>query len=335
MPERVLLCRPHGGLNDTLCRISVCWRYAERFGRHLVIDTRRSSLAAPFDRHFTLAHRTAEVSCSLTPDLRERLDSMRCRPSCLEGRIDGVRAISAAGSPNMVDSVTRQPLQFAEASTAAFERDHDEPLLVYEGHGGGTSSADLLPHLRLAPEVLERVRVAMKPLESPYSAVHVRNTDLRTDWRRLLREVGRVHRSGPLLLCSDDPRVISRARAALDVPVLSFQGRPQSIDPTGTLHHRHSHATADAWLQAAREAIVDLIALGNAQRIYCGLTTAGRISGFSFLASHLCSNPGTLDALLGVPPQQRRPSDPDAAVTLDVSGGWRHRIQSLLGFLRR
>jgi hypothetical protein len=50
--ERYLLCRPHGGLNDTLCQIEKCWKYALKSDRVLIIDTRNSGLHADFSEYF-------------------------------------------------------------------------------------------------------------------------------------------------------------------------------------------------------------------------------------------------------------------------------------------
>lgn len=36
---RYLLCRPRGGINDTLNQIELCWRYARSYNRILVVDT--------------------------------------------------------------------------------------------------------------------------------------------------------------------------------------------------------------------------------------------------------------------------------------------------------
>ena len=38
-PERLLLCRPQGGLNDMLCQIEICCAYGEAYDRTTIIDT--------------------------------------------------------------------------------------------------------------------------------------------------------------------------------------------------------------------------------------------------------------------------------------------------------
>ena len=39
MAQRLLLCRPQGGLNDMLCQVEACCRYGERSGRSVIVDT--------------------------------------------------------------------------------------------------------------------------------------------------------------------------------------------------------------------------------------------------------------------------------------------------------
>jgi len=52
---RYVLCRPLGGLNDILCQIERCCRYAVRFDRIVVVETdfpRTIYFADAFDRYF-------------------------------------------------------------------------------------------------------------------------------------------------------------------------------------------------------------------------------------------------------------------------------------------
>jgi hypothetical protein len=324
--SRVLLCRPHGGLNDTLCRIAVCLSYAIRFRRHLVIDTSRCSLRGPFSDYFEFADHTLRVSSELSEDTCARLNAMRCRPAGLEARIGRYRSGVVSSDSNAVDLDTGQSVRFADARTSAFTYDYSEELLVFEGCGGGTASAHLLPQLRLAPAVREAVRRALAPLPSEYSAIHIRNTDLSTDYRALFRQVRQHGLDGPILVCSDDPRVIACARSMLTNPVLAFDGRFPSSIRSGALHLHGPNTGPSHHRAAAVDALIDLCALGGARQMFFGQTMAMRVSGFSFLASYLCCHKGIIDSLMGLPEAERRAADPTAAVVLEITGGWRHRL---------
>lgn len=332
---RILLCRPHGGLNDSLCRISHCWDYAMRFGRHLLIDTSRCALRVPLDELFELVDGNAPVSCVRDPSVWGVLNAMRCRPAYIEGRVGGAGGITFPGAGTLGFERSHAPPRFAAVGTGDFERDHSEQLLVYEGSGGGTASFDLLPQLRLAPDVRHRVQDAIATLEPGYSALHLRNTDYQTDYRTLLRRVSRMRIDGPMLVCSDDPRMVAYARRVLHNPVLAFSGRARSRDATGAVHYPNSYSTELEAQTAVVDSIVDLMALGNARRLFCGTVMSGLVSGFSQLACHLCRNKGVADSLLGLPRAQWREPDHDAAAVLDIAGSWRHRAWLLRRALGR
>jgi hypothetical protein len=48
--DRLVLCRPQGGLNDVLCQIERVCQYAEAFNRTVVIDTNHHSTHSIKDR---------------------------------------------------------------------------------------------------------------------------------------------------------------------------------------------------------------------------------------------------------------------------------------------
>src|SRR5947209_3468047 len=52
--DRLLLCRPQGGLNDMLCQIEKCCQYADRVGRTVIVDTDYArSAPATFKDHLS------------------------------------------------------------------------------------------------------------------------------------------------------------------------------------------------------------------------------------------------------------------------------------------
>jgi hypothetical protein len=82
--ESFLLCRPHGGLNDTFCQIEKCWRYAEKFGRTLIIDTRKSCLFGEFSDFFTPANTRIKVETNTTK-IDAAINSLHCYPPLING----------------------------------------------------------------------------------------------------------------------------------------------------------------------------------------------------------------------------------------------------------
>ena len=49
---KYVLCRPMGGLNDTLNQIKICWKYCEEFNRVLLIDTSYCGLLDDISHYF-------------------------------------------------------------------------------------------------------------------------------------------------------------------------------------------------------------------------------------------------------------------------------------------
>ena len=85
--ERLLLCRPLGGLNDILCQVERACRYAERFDRTVIIDTRHQSTTYfrdSFSRYFISREDRLVLDAAAVFD---RLDSLDVFPSFLAGRV--------------------------------------------------------------------------------------------------------------------------------------------------------------------------------------------------------------------------------------------------------
>lgn len=332
---RILLCRPRGGLNDALCRIERCWRFAEHTGRHLIVDSSKSALHGLFGQLFTVV--TPHAGVTLRPDaaLLESLDHLVCRPAELQGRVSTYEVRVEQGRYN-VDTATGVLTRFASKDIGADTPDCPEPLLIYDDWGGGTESFDLLSRVRFTDAVASRLRDALRAAGASYSAVHVRNTDYRTDYERLFARIKRRVRGHPLLVCSDDPEVIAYARRSIGSRIIEPGGYHASTDPTGALHLPGAYASSVELQESVFVALRDLVLLANATRLYVApveqvvdhqtLDTTGRIayravgrgqlSGFSRLAQLLCDRKDILDALLNVPIGRRRRASPGAAVTV-------------------
>jgi hypothetical protein len=60
--NKYLLCRPTGGINDIFCQIEMCWDYAEKYNRNLIIDTTNHlSLMANFSDFFSPLNRDPHI----------------------------------------------------------------------------------------------------------------------------------------------------------------------------------------------------------------------------------------------------------------------------------
>lgn len=294
---RLLLCLPHGGLNDTLCQIERCWRHARRFDRQLLLDMRHSALPGAFSDWFvprSPAPRLLplEAGADLSP-----LDTLACRPAGMQGRIAAHRAAYGRDLRNLVDAESGERLSFA------FGEDHPEPLLLHEQCGGGPLGGALLQRVRLAPAVQAALAPRLAALPRDYIGLHVRNTDHRTDYETLFRQTRPRTEGRSVLVCSDDAAVIARARQVFDrATVITASDLPDTGNRP--LHRRESHGSDQALAAAMLGALADLMALGQASELVFADVAAGYPSGFSRLAATLQADPDLHRALLA-PAAQR------------------------------
>lgn len=287
---RVLLCIPRGGMNDALCQIERCWDYAERHGRSLLIDSRRSGLLADFDTFFTLRPPTMEVVPRVGAERYAMLQRLDGRPALPSG-VGTHRAVYSDSRGNFVDPGTDQLLTFD------FGSDHPEPLLLHEQCGGGDLSYRLLDRVTLAPAVRSEVARALAGLPADYAAVHVRNTDYRTDYEPLFAAIRTQLAGRDVLVCSDDAGAIARARQVFDRShVLTVTHTPDI--PGQPLHQHRTYRSDGDKVRATIAAITDLMALGGANDLHFADVTRGYPSGFSRLARHLNDNKPVIRSLL-------------------------------------
>lgn len=290
---RLVLCRPRGGLNDALNQIAVCWDYAERFGRRLVVDASRSGLHAPLSDYFTARDPAADVVLHPTPADEEAFERLTARPPELAGRIGGYAAAWDDATECHRDvGAARVPVRFDR------DRPHAESLLVHEQCGGGSDSLDALRRLRFTDPVAAIVRSRLAPLGGGYAGVHVRHTDDRVDAEGFLASLREPLAGRRVLVCTDNPRVVDLARRMLAASeVLTAT---TLADVGGMARHAPAAFPDPASRRRANlDALVDLMALAHAETVLLRRCFSGRLSGFGVLAKLLSGHRDVRDGLFG------------------------------------
>ena len=123
--DRVVLCRPRGGLNDVLCQIERVCRYAERFDRTVIIDTNHHStqyIKDQFSRYFVSRQKRVILDAT---DIEFNLKNGSVVPSFLAGDCHRYDAHFDYELGYFVERTTRKPITFN------FDKDYAEPLLVH------------------------------------------------------------------------------------------------------------------------------------------------------------------------------------------------------------
>ena len=289
--EKFLLCRPIGGLNDTLCQIEQCWRYAEKFSRSLIIDTLKSGLLAEFSEFFSPRTSLTKVYFRLSDVQLCVLDTLTCFPHSAQGKIKAYFSVYSKDLRNYVDRETSTRLTFD------FNRNYDETVLIHEQSGGGELSFHLLNRVSISEKIRPIILDKIQEFDHGYLAIHVRNTDYQTKFEDLFKDIYPMVSDKSLLVCSDDAEVISRAKSFFTLSKILISSYPPQTEKK-PLHLSTTHIDDEQRKKATINSIIDLIALGRSTELYFSNVTAGHPSGFSRLAMYLCENKNVIDALL-------------------------------------
>jgi hypothetical protein len=286
-----VLCRPRGGLNDTLNQIERCWRYATRTGRRLVIDTMRSGMLDHWANYFAPVVDDGRVITKLDDALLDELDAAATYPHGLSGRLRSYEPLYFRGVEAFADRQTREILSFD------FSLDYAEPLLFHEQFGSGRLAIDCLARLKLGATIAAQVRTALARLGKDYDAVHVRNTDYRTDYESFFARIQDRVAGRRVLVCSDDGACIDFARVYFNrSDVLTVSAIPHT---DGKPLHGNPHLDRT---ETNSSMLVDLLALASARRLFVSRIAANRhrtnYSGFSALALVLLRRPDVRSSLL-------------------------------------
>ena len=278
--DRLLLCRPLGGLNDMLCQIELACRYAERFGRTVIVDTRYQS-----ERYFRDSFSSYFVSLQnnliLDADgVRERFDALDVFPKFLAGRVSRYTVRFDWNAYSFIDTEIGVRVSFD------FDRDYAEPLLVHHASGGGEFAIGALARMRLQASLTEVLLVRLEQIGPRYSGIHVRNTDYKARYEHLIGRAA-IEPNDPIFLATDNRDTVAYCRSIFgDARLFSFATLPAEAGVAA--HHVTDPAGA---YERNRDAVLDLVMLGLASRLYLFELEPNRhgakYSGFSILAANL------------------------------------------------
>lgn len=296
--ERWIFARPRGGLNDILCQVEKCWRFAEKTGRQIAFDTRDSGLLLDFEDVFeVLPNNRATKPQAVTAELVEHLNGMTAFPSDTQGNVT---------SYDKYKDELDEFHTFASHQDLKFDlsRDYPAEVVVYEGMGGGVASFCALKRLTLQPWLNEQIVSALQELPLHYIAVHVRHSDLKSDYEAFLRKVVGQAGSWPVFFASDNDEVIEFARGLFGAD--RTLTRTTSITRAGQPLHDPALARDESERrQRTADMFVELFCLaGGKELYYTDVNERFGVSGFSRLAGFLAQHPDLRARLLGTPPLQ-------------------------------
>ncbi|MEO1562375.1 MAG: hypothetical protein AAFR98_02975 [Pseudomonadota bacterium] len=302
--KRYLLCRALGGFNDQLNQINFCRKYAEKWDRHLIIDTRVTGLNRNFFSVFEQV-KEAEIPISDASDFPDDFyNSMEVYPNCLKGAFfnfehEVLRILIEGRTINLpvvtVDGVTESLRISAKTDGTLFPIDNlpdfEEELVVHQSFGGGPEGVDALSFFRLRKDLADHIIGRLCALPQNLVSVHVRSTDMRGDFETFFKTLDQHIADEVLLICSDNRSVVESAKESFTSnKVMSVSDVP---DIKGrALHYRKDYIGSDA---SMRDLFLDLLALASAPQLCMPIvhykSEKPMLSGFSILADVLRTLP--------------------------------------------
>jgi hypothetical protein len=333
---RILLCVPYWcGLNDVLVQIWKSYKYARATNRHLLIDTRVSGFWDDFDNYFmpTAATQAGPIPIvgrvsdqdikrlnqrSTYPAARQgqiefchRQIELRCAGDHLPSRWQRAAAFAAnlctlPPSQNFADTIPRRMQFIADVALQRLRSldngctlPRDEEVVVHHRSGGGQESFYALKLLTLTEPVRAAVRQALSTCGDDFDAIHIRNTDIRTDYRTFLSQAASRLSGRRVLVCSDDLAVILAAKDLLTASQVFTVTKTE--DSGGQPLHKLGVSRDGADRRRLNtNMLVDLLCLASSRAL---LITSSQPqccnSGFSGLAKLLHEHPNLINQLVG------------------------------------
>jgi len=270
--RKIILCRPHGGLNDMLNRMHRCYFYAKTFKRDLYIDGQKSGFRDNLGNYFV--HVVKRNKIKIIFDDFVPTKNISVFPTFLNNRLDFQTKIIGKGKVRELNSNQKIHFDFKK---------YDEDVIVYEVMGGGIWSFYAFKWLHFTEPVKTHINSIINNLKE-YDAVHVRNTDIKTDYKTFFNRISpKIKRK--LVLCTDSFECQQFAKSFFGNRLVIVSEIP---DTKGESLHDNSNFST---YQQNLNVLTDLMILACSKRFFAMKPTQWKFwkfnSGFSRLAAML------------------------------------------------
>jgi|688.fasta_scaffold45882_6 hypothetical protein len=295
---KYLICRPHGGMNDSLDVVEQCWRYAERYDRRLLVDMKHSAFCKSLADYFVPLDKSG-VDFRYRFKTFSRLDYFTCEPRLAQHRINRYKTriklhetISELEWRMPVETVSGEEIRFDSS------KEYSEKILIQESYRIASDADSFLKRVHLISEVADEIYETMQKFcTQPYVGIHIRNTDLQSDYLQLFGRLQLELEGKRVLVCSDDQDVKSAATKAFpksevfstsEIPFLN--GRP---------YQRPHLTTLAAERKLVIDSLTDLFSLTFASDFHSAsiVNRQEKESGYSQLARRLRDDPRIVENL--------------------------------------
>lgn len=264
MNSKFVLCRPLGGLNDTLCQIERCWTYSRTFNRALIVDLSGNPLMRQFFSFLDFDSTPVPTILDPSPeDLSALIKGKTVFPREIRGRLltYKVSEVISTGQNARTDAISGEPLSFD------FSSDFEEDILLHHSDGGGWGSHEILSRIKIRQGFRRELEEALSWLPAEYACAHIRNTDYTTNFKKFFKHVLRRTTDRCLLILTDSQSVINYASERSGGKILINFG---DLKVTGDepLHLFPREAPEAEVRYAARRLLLEVIACARARQYF-------------------------------------------------------------------
>lgn len=257
--QRYIICRPQGGLNDTLNQLQVCLDYAERWDRVVLLDVRGFGLLEKIFHYLKITEGRGERLVLASDRDIARLKDVATFPIEMQGRLETYES-RFDESEGFIDVATGVRLTFD------LTKDYDAGVLLHHHWGGGIESLRAIRLFRIRPEFRDDIFPLRELQGERFAAAHVRHSDYTTDYRWFLKRILRRVPHQKLFILTDSPEVLSFAASLPGMEVFhcdvssEISGRPIHVKDSGLSEESLDHE--------AKRLLSELLTLGMAETFF-------------------------------------------------------------------
>ena len=242
-----LICRPRGGFNDILCQIQNCIEYCKNFDRILIIDTRKTYINEEFSKYF------------LIKDIYD-FEIITNTNQVDWAYIESLSTCSDIRSDTYTNKFSKNRIRLD------FSKNYEENVIVHRSGGGGRQSEKLISNLKFTSLLVSDLIDNIKKLPRKYCAIHIRNTDHKSNYRYYLNKYD-LKDYHDVLVCSDD--IVSAEYLKDLYPNKNiFLSSKKEYSSGAPLHRKGETLSEKENYIIFRDSMIDLIALSLTDKLF-------------------------------------------------------------------
>jgi len=310
---KYLLFRPNSGFNDNLNTIYTCLEYCKKYNRVLLLDTFHyfSLYKIEFHKLFTFDEEYKDIVITEKTKIEEILkdQNLSLYPSFLKENILDCSYQTYWNNNSFILTTHTETLAwewsdgqnfikypdgnilpyFSDLDRIYNQQDLDEDIILFPLSGGGSKSHILMNHLTLTDNFIEKIMFRYNKIPKPYTSIHVRNTDMISDYKDFYQENKDMFDNKNIFLATD-------SSCALDF-FMGLGTEHKIFHNTYPLMNNLPYHTYNQDMeQKILNTIIDLFVLALGDEFL----RVNKNSGFTTLAHYLYSNKNLLNNVLKI-----------------------------------